>query len=80
MAAYNLLCSVNIFFFVNWYFLGESVPVTKTPLPNVDNSVPWKIHSGEDYKRHVLFCGTEVIQTQASSKNLVKAVVLKTGM
>lgn len=58
---------------------GESVPVTKTPLPNVDNSVPWKIHSGEDYKRHVLFCGTEVIQTQASSKNLVKAVVLKTG-
>ncbi|XP_077146443.1 putative cation-transporting ATPase 13A4 isoform X2 [Ranitomeya variabilis] len=58
---------------------GESVPVTKTPLPNVDNSIPWKIHSGEDYKRHVLFCGTEVIQTQAPNKSLVKAVVLKTG-
>ncbi|KAM3930934.1 putative cation-transporting ATPase 13A4 [Leptodactylus fuscus] len=58
---------------------GESVPVTKTPLPNIDNSIPWKIHSGEDYKRHVLFCGTEVIQTQASNKSLVKAVVLRTG-
>ncbi|XP_069583248.1 probable cation-transporting ATPase 13A4 isoform X1 [Ranitomeya imitator] len=58
---------------------GESVPVTKTPLPNVDNSIPWKIHSGEDYKRHVLFCGTDVIQTQAPNKSLVKAVVLKTG-
>ncbi|XP_073434755.1 probable cation-transporting ATPase 13A4 [Dendrobates tinctorius] len=58
---------------------GESVPVTKTPLPNVDNSVPWKTHSGEDYKRHVLFCGTEVIQTQAPNKSLVKAVVLRTG-
>ncbi|XP_071998704.1 probable cation-transporting ATPase 13A4 isoform X2 [Engystomops pustulosus] len=58
---------------------GESVPVTKTPLPNVDNSVPWKVHSGEDYKRHVLFCGTEVIQTQASQRSVVKAVVLRTG-
>ncbi|KAG8581500.1 hypothetical protein GDO81_007691, partial [Engystomops pustulosus] len=58
---------------------GESVPVTKTPLPNVDNSVPWKVHSGEDYKRHVLFCGTEVIQTQASQKCSVKAVVVRTG-
>ncbi|KAM4043772.1 putative cation-transporting ATPase 13A4 [Anomaloglossus baeobatrachus] len=58
---------------------GESVPVTKTPLPNVDNSIPWKVHSGEDFKRHVLFCGTEVIQTQAPSKCLVKAVVLRTG-
>ncbi|KAG8581501.1 hypothetical protein GDO81_007692 [Engystomops pustulosus] len=57
---------------------GESVPVTKTPLPNVDNSVPWKVHSGEDYKRHVLFCGTEVIQTQASQRSVVKAVVLRT--
>ncbi|XP_075427182.1 putative cation-transporting ATPase 13A5 isoform X2 [Ascaphus truei] len=58
---------------------GESIPVTKTPLPHVDNSVPWKTHSGEDYRRHVLFCGTEVIQTKASSSGLVKAVVLQTG-
>ncbi|XP_056421374.1 probable cation-transporting ATPase 13A4 isoform X2 [Hyla sarda] len=58
---------------------GESVPVTKAPLPNTDNSIPWKINSGEDHKRHVLFCGTEVIQVQAPNKNLVKAVVLRTG-
>ncbi|KAM8953102.1 putative cation-transporting ATPase 13A4 [Pelodytes ibericus] len=58
---------------------GESIPVTKTPLANIDSSVPWKMHSGEDYKRHVLFCGTEVIQTKSSSQDLVKAVVLRTG-
>ncbi|XP_040205466.1 probable cation-transporting ATPase 13A4 isoform X1 [Rana temporaria] len=58
---------------------GESVPVMKTPLPNVDNSLAWKEYSGEDYKRHVLFCGTEVIQAQSSHKDFVKAVVLRTG-
>ncbi|XP_018423030.1 PREDICTED: probable cation-transporting ATPase 13A4 [Nanorana parkeri] len=58
---------------------GESVPVMKTSLPNVDNSLAWKEYSGEDYKRHVLFCGTEVIQAQRSHKDFVKAVVLRTG-
>ncbi|KAM5165150.1 putative cation-transporting ATPase 13A4 [Mantella aurantiaca] len=58
---------------------GESVPVTKTSLPNIDNSIPWMAHSGDDYKRHVLFCGTEVIQTKGCGHELVKAVVLQTG-
>ncbi|XP_075197641.1 putative cation-transporting ATPase 13A5, partial [Anomaloglossus baeobatrachus] len=58
---------------------GESIPVTKTPLPNINNSIPWMAHSGDDYKKHVLFCGTEVIQTKRNSKDLVKAVVLQTG-
>uniref|UniRef100_A0A8C5WFV6 Cation-transporting ATPase n=1 Tax=Leptobrachium leishanense TaxID=445787 RepID=A0A8C5WFV6_9ANUR len=58
---------------------GESLPVTKTPLPNINNSIPWKVHSGEDYKRHVLFCGTEVIQTKPSANCLIKAVVSRTG-
>ncbi|XP_073434741.1 probable cation-transporting ATPase 13A4 isoform X2 [Dendrobates tinctorius] len=58
---------------------GESVPVTKTPLPNIDNSIPWMAHSGDDYKKHVLFCGTEVIQTKRTNQDLVKAVVLQTG-
>ncbi|XP_072264323.1 probable cation-transporting ATPase 13A4 [Pyxicephalus adspersus] len=58
---------------------GESIPVMKTPLPNIDNSIPWMAHSGDDYKRHVLFCGTEVIQTKGNEKELVKAVVLQTG-
>ncbi|KAG8445133.1 hypothetical protein GDO86_010049, partial [Hymenochirus boettgeri] len=58
---------------------GESIPVTKTPLPNTKSSEPWKVHSVHDYKRHILFCGTQVIQIKASNQSPVKAVVLKTG-
>uniref|UniRef100_A0A803SN38 Cation-transporting ATPase n=1 Tax=Anolis carolinensis TaxID=28377 RepID=A0A803SN38_ANOCA len=58
---------------------GESVPVTKTPLPQADNVQPWKKHSLEDHRRHVLFCGTEVIQTRPSGKGPARAVVLQTG-
>ncbi|XP_077146439.1 putative cation-transporting ATPase 13A4 [Ranitomeya variabilis] len=58
---------------------GESVPVTKTSLPNINNSIPWMEHCGDDYKKHVLFCGTEVIQAKRNSQDLVKAVVLQTG-
>lgn len=59
--------------------IGESIPVTKTSLDQVTNCTPWKIHSGEDYKRHVLFCGTEVIQTTSGGSAPVTAVVLQTG-
>ncbi|KAM9317144.1 putative cation-transporting ATPase 13A4 [Gastrophryne carolinensis] len=58
---------------------GESIPVTKIPLPNTDNSIPWMVHSGDDYKKHVLFCGTEVIQTKGHGQDIAKAVVLQTG-
>ncbi|KAM4771100.1 putative cation-transporting ATPase 13A4 [Rhinophrynus dorsalis] len=58
---------------------GESIPVTKTPLEYSTNHVPWKIESGEDYKRHVLFCGTEVIQAMPSSHGPATAVVMQTG-
>ncbi|XP_044146312.1 probable cation-transporting ATPase 13A4 [Bufo gargarizans] len=58
---------------------GESIPVSKTPLPHIDHTMPWKMHSGEDFKRHVLFCGTEVIQTKNTGQGQVKAVVLRTG-
>jgi len=37
------------------------------------------MHCAEDYKKHVLFCGTEVIQTKADDRGVVKAVVLRTG-
>lgn len=37
------------------------------------------MHCAEDYKKHVLFCGTEVIQTKADDTGVVKAVVLRTG-
>ncbi|KAH9492495.1 hypothetical protein Btru_025981 [Bulinus truncatus] len=60
---------------------GESVPVTKTPLPNTaglkeenDPEVTIKTHS-----RHILFCGTHVIQTRFYGNQKVKAVVLRTG-
>nr|XP_042115061.1 probable cation-transporting ATPase 13A5 isoform X4 [Peromyscus maniculatus bairdii] len=58
---------------------GESIPVTKTPLPHTENTMPWKTHSLEDYRKHVLFCGTEVIQVKPSGQGPVRAVVLQTG-
>ncbi|XP_032302478.1 probable cation-transporting ATPase 13A4 isoform X2 [Coturnix japonica] len=58
---------------------GESIPVTKTQLPYADNLKPWRMHCAEDYKKHVLFCGTEVIQTKGDDRGVVKAVVLQTG-
>ncbi|KAM4771101.1 putative cation-transporting ATPase 13A4 [Rhinophrynus dorsalis] len=58
---------------------GESIPVSKTPLPHLDDTMPWKAHSGEDFKRHILFCGTEVIQTKSAGCDQVKAVILRTG-
>ncbi|XP_026908520.2 probable cation-transporting ATPase 13A5 isoform X2 [Acinonyx jubatus] len=58
---------------------GESIPVTKTPLPHTENTVAWKSHSLEDYRKHVLFCGTEVIQVKPSGQGPVRAVVLRTG-
>uniref|UniRef100_A0A8V5HDH5 Cation-transporting P-type ATPase N-terminal domain-containing protein n=1 Tax=Melopsittacus undulatus TaxID=13146 RepID=A0A8V5HDH5_MELUD len=55
---------------------GESIPVTKTPLPFTGSPMPWKIHS---IIIHVLICGTEVIQTKPSGKGPLKAIVLQTG-
>ncbi|KAG8581507.1 hypothetical protein GDO81_007695 [Engystomops pustulosus] len=58
---------------------GESVPVTKVPLPSTDNGIPWKLHSGENYRTHILYCGTEVIRTKPPADGSVKALVLQTG-
>ncbi|XP_060797743.1 polyamine-transporting ATPase 13A3 isoform X2 [Neoarius graeffei] len=62
---------------------GESVPVTKTNLPNPQQgdkgSEGDKVYSVDEHKRHTLFCGTNVIQTRFYSGELVKAVVVKTG-
>uniref|UniRef100_A0A8D1N155 Cation-transporting ATPase n=1 Tax=Sus scrofa TaxID=9823 RepID=A0A8D1N155_PIG len=58
---------------------GESIPVTKTPLPHTENTTSWKSHSLEDYRKHVLFCGTEVIQVKPTGQGPVRAVVLQTG-
>lgn len=63
--------------------LGESVPVTKTNLPNpVSGDRAEETDSAyntEEHKRHTLFCGTNVIQTRFYTGELVKAVVIRTG-
>ena len=55
---------------------GESVPVTKTPLSPSEASEEF---SPESHKRHMLFCGTKVIQTRYYTDTRVKAVVVRTG-
>ena len=59
---------------VNSVAAGESVPVTKTPIPDSEAAFSMKDHS-----RHVLFCGTHVIQTRAIDSEDVRAVVVRTG-
>ncbi|XP_053168236.1 polyamine-transporting ATPase 13A3 isoform X4 [Hemicordylus capensis] len=61
---------------------GESVPVTKTNLPNPteDSRAPGgELYSPEGHRRHTLFCGTTVIQTRFYTGELVRAVVVRTG-
>jgi len=42
---------------------GESVPVTKTPLPSSDAEMR-EVYQADTHKRHTLFCGTQVVQTR----------------
>ncbi|KAM5165293.1 polyamine-transporting ATPase 13A3 [Mantella aurantiaca] len=60
---------------------GESVPVTKTNLPDSSNSRGGQdeIYSTEIHKRHTLFCGTNVIQTRFYAGEPVKAIIVRTG-
>ncbi|XP_008405076.1 probable cation-transporting ATPase 13A3 isoform X3 [Poecilia reticulata] len=61
---------------------GESVPVTKTNLPNPlpgEREGADSAYNTEEHKRHTLFCGTNVIQTRFYTGELVKAVVVRTG-
>lgn len=54
---------------------GESVPVTKTPLPNLDDVA----YDGKEHARHTLFCGTQIIQTRYYGDEYVYALVIRTG-
>jgi len=71
------------------FFSGESVPVTKTPIAEhrevagVDGSsvsVAELTFHIKEQSRHVLFCGTHVIQTRYYDNQRVKAVVIRTGI
>ena len=55
---------------------GESVPITKTPLPTNRSD---ELYSSNDHARHTLFSGTHVIQTRYFGDGLVMAVVIRTG-
>ncbi|GLG93617.1 Cation-transporting ATPase [Gryllus bimaculatus] len=54
---------------------GESVPVTKTPLPNLRDV----LYDSKEHARHTLFCGTRIIQTRYFGSEQVLAVVIRTG-
>ena len=67
---------------------GESVPITKIPLGHIgkvnkDNGSSSSENDGmlniKEHYKHVLFCGTQVIQTRCFRHEKVKAVVLRTG-
>lgn len=57
---------------------GESVPVTKAALPQIDHDDE-EIYDPERHKRHTLFSGTAVIQTRYYGQSHVLAVVVRTG-
>lgn len=54
---------------------GESVPVTKTPMPHKRDL----LLDTREHARHVLFSGTKVIQTRYIGSEKVLAVVINTG-
>lgn len=54
---------------------GESVPVTKTPFPHKRDLVL----NTKEHARHMLFCGTKVIQTRYIGSEKVLALVVNTG-
>jgi cation-transporting P-type ATPase 13A2 len=54
---------------------GESIPVIKNPLPNIDN----KNYNPDEDKGFTLFSGTEVIQTRKLGCEKVTALVTRTG-
>ncbi|XP_055922264.1 polyamine-transporting ATPase 13A3 isoform X2 [Eupeodes corollae] len=54
---------------------GESVPVTKTPLPIKRDLIFEK----KEHSRHTLFCGTKCIQTRYIGSEKVLAIVINTG-
>ncbi|XP_013923746.1 PREDICTED: probable cation-transporting ATPase 13A4 [Thamnophis sirtalis] len=59
---------------------GESLPITKTSLPqDCKSNQPWHLSSSEDSKRHLLFCGTDIIQAKGGDGGPARAVVLRTG-
>jgi len=51
--------------------------VTKTPIP--DSPANDAVFSIKEHGRHILFCGTHIIQTRSFDQEEVRAVVVRTG-
>lgn len=64
------------FYILIYSSLGESVPVTKTPLPNTSLHM---LYNANEHAKHTLFCGTKVIQTRYYNNVKVRAVIIRTG-
>lgn len=62
---------------------GESVPVTKTPLPLLQNYTKNRgkdiYYEEKEHSKHTLFCGTKVLQTRYYGGVHVKALVVRVG-
>uniref|UniRef100_A0AC35FQ25 Cation-transporting ATPase n=1 Tax=Panagrolaimus sp. PS1159 TaxID=55785 RepID=A0AC35FQ25_9BILA len=58
---------------------GESVPVTKVALPETRGDSEANILSYKEHSKHILFCGTQVLQTRYYGGKPVSAVVLRTA-
>lgn len=63
-----------LIFFNQTTFSGESVPELKSALLPYDEEFSADVH-----RRHVLFSGTQVIQTRYYGNSRVTAVVIRTG-
>lgn len=59
----------------SYFYAGESIPVTKTPLPQTTDD----LYNPDRHKQHTLFGGTRVIQTRFYNNSSVLAVVTRTG-
>ncbi|KAE9550035.1 hypothetical protein FO519_006763 [Halicephalobus sp. NKZ332] len=58
---------------------GESVPVTKVALPENRDGSDHEPLSFKEHSKHILFCGTQVLQTRYYSGQAVSAVVIRTS-
>ncbi|CAD6185047.1 unnamed protein product [Caenorhabditis auriculariae] len=58
---------------------GESVPVTKVPLSGADDVGDNVRFNNEKHSRHLLYCGTQVLQARFYGNKPVRAVVVRTG-
>jgi len=54
---------------------GESIPVTKQPLPDLSD----KVYDTKSCEINTLFSGTKVIQTRSFSRGYVSALVIRTN-